>query len=78
VQHSGLPRPRTRRNSSVRGRATTGPPPPLAGSTPSRSSATHRPRVSPIAFPAARLPTRARPRRRRARRRRRSMGGGRI
>jgi hypothetical protein len=48
VQQVDLFRPCLRRNSSTRGRATTGLPPPLAGDTSGQSSATHRSRVSPI------------------------------
>jgi hypothetical protein len=39
------------RSSSARGRATTGPPPPLADDISGQSTATHRSRVSPIANP---------------------------
>jgi hypothetical protein len=66
VPHVDPFRPCPHRNSSARGHATTGPPPPLTGDIFGQSTATHRSRVSPIANPLACLPPLASPRRRRA------------
>jgi hypothetical protein len=67
-------RPCPRRISSARGRAPTGPPPPLAGDVSGRITTANRKRVSLIANPPRLFACRASPRRRRARRCRRFPG----
>jgi hypothetical protein len=48
VPHFAQPRPCPRRRPSARGRATTDPPPPLAGDTSGQATTANRERVSSI------------------------------
>jgi hypothetical protein len=52
VQHIAEPHPYIHRRLSLRGRAASAPPPPLAGDLPGRISTTNRSRVRPITLPA--------------------------
>jgi hypothetical protein len=77
LPHIDQLRPCPCRNSSARGRATTGPSPPLAGDTPGQATTANRERASPIAYPPRLFACRASPRRWRARHCRRVQGRGR-